>query len=279
MALEELADGCYWWPGHDHGSPGVTNMGVVVDDDGITVIDTGMVRSQWEPFADAVRALDIPVRRIVLTSGDIWHVGGTRAFTHAGVYATPAVSALLDQPLAIAAYETFMPEFVEEFEELAVLGTRPATHLVDAPAVLTPRIEVIPAPGHTPGDLVVLVPDADVCFTGSLVTVNTTPLCFFGNPTEWVETLDSIAPFATRFVPGRGPFGTSSDVATLRAYVAACIAARGELAALASGPWDTWSERRFDAVNIECAALRARNDGDIPPTMRAWITPVPDSAG
>ena len=36
-------------PGH-----GATNAGVVVDDDGVTVVDTLMVPSQWEPFAAAV---------------------------------------------------------------------------------------------------------------------------------------------------------------------------------------------------------------------------------
>ena len=32
----------------------MSNAGVVVDDDGVTVIDTLMVRSQWEPFVEAV---------------------------------------------------------------------------------------------------------------------------------------------------------------------------------------------------------------------------------
>ena len=80
---------------------------------------------------------DRDVRCIVLTSGDIWHVGGTRAFTHAAVYATPSVSELLDQPLAVDAYQTFMPEYADDFADLALLGTRTATHLIDAPAVLT----------------------------------------------------------------------------------------------------------------------------------------------
>ena len=58
-SLTELGDGVYAWlqPG---GESGVSNAGVVVDDDGITVIDTLMVRSQWEPFAAAVEALDLP---------------------------------------------------------------------------------------------------------------------------------------------------------------------------------------------------------------------------
>ena len=76
--LHELADGVFVWiqPG---GESGVSNAGVIVDDDGITVVDTLMVRSQWEPFAAAVERLGRPVRRLVLTHAHIDHVGGTRA--------------------------------------------------------------------------------------------------------------------------------------------------------------------------------------------------------
>jgi len=110
---------------------GYSNAGVVVDDDGLTVVDTLMVRSQWEPFAEAVHALDRPVRRIVLTHAHVDHVGGTKAFPHAAVYATPVTSALLDQDMPIDAYKAFMPAFADEFDELAEIGTRPASHLVD----------------------------------------------------------------------------------------------------------------------------------------------------
>jgi glyoxylase-like metal-dependent hydrolase (beta-lactamase superfamily II) len=58
----------------------VSNAGVVVDDDGLTIIDTLMVRSQWEPFAAAVAGLDLPVKRVLLTHAHIDHVGGTQAF-------------------------------------------------------------------------------------------------------------------------------------------------------------------------------------------------------
>ena len=69
LSLTELGDGVYAWllPG---GETGVANAGVVVDDDGITVIDTLMVRSQWEPFATAVAALGRPVRRTVSMVGN-----------------------------------------------------------------------------------------------------------------------------------------------------------------------------------------------------------------
>src|SRR5215831_15891342 len=96
LALTEMGDGVYAWllPG---GETGVANAGVVVDDDGITVIDTLMVRSQWEPFAAAVTALGKPIRRVVLSHAHIDHVGGTKAFPHAAVFATRPTSAVLDQ--------------------------------------------------------------------------------------------------------------------------------------------------------------------------------------
>ena len=54
--LHELADGVLVWlqPG---GESGVSNAGVVVDDDGLTVIDTLMVPEQWQPFAAAVNEI------------------------------------------------------------------------------------------------------------------------------------------------------------------------------------------------------------------------------
>ena len=136
LALTELGDGIYAWllPG---GETGVANAGVVVDADGITVIDTLMVRSQWEPFAAAVAELDLPVRRTILTHAHIDHVGGTKAFPNAAVFGSPITSDALDQAMPIEGYKKFMPAFDEEFDDLAELGTRAVTHLIDGAAQLT----------------------------------------------------------------------------------------------------------------------------------------------
>ena len=54
--LTPLAPGVSAWLDPEPG-PGHPNAGVVVDEDGITVIDTLCVPSQFGPFADAVDAL------------------------------------------------------------------------------------------------------------------------------------------------------------------------------------------------------------------------------
>jgi glyoxylase-like metal-dependent hydrolase (beta-lactamase superfamily II) len=150
--LQTLADGVWAWiqPG---GGSGVANAGVVADNDGLTVIDCLMVRSQWEPFAAAVAGLGAPVRRLVLTHAHVDHVGGSRQFPLAAVYGSPATSALLDQPMMTDAYKAFMPAFSAEFDELAEIGTRRVTHEVHDAAQLTTRLELLPASGHTAGDL------------------------------------------------------------------------------------------------------------------------------
>ena len=265
--LHELADGVFVWllPG---GETGVANAGVVVDDDGLTVIDTLMVRSQWEPFAAAVTALDRPVRRCVLTHAHIDHVGGTKAFPAAAVYATPATSWALDQPMPVDAYKSFMSAFADEFDDLAEIGTRPVTHEVDGAAHLTPRVELLTASGHTAGDLMVLVADVDVCFAGDLCFFGVTPLAFQGDPAAWADTLEVLVDLADVVVPGHGPVGGADEVRALQAYLRACVDAAGDPARIGAGPWDTWVDRaERDPINVERAALLAQGRDEMPTSM------------
>jgi cyclase len=236
---------------------------VVVDDDGITVIDALMVREQWQPFAAAVTALALPIRRLVLTHAHIDHVGGTRGFPNAAVYGSQQTSDLLEGDMPIDAYKAFMPAFAAGFDELAELGTRQVTHIVTGPAQLTARVEVLPALGHTSGDVMALVADADVLFAGDLCFFGVTPLAFQGDPDTWAAMLDVVTDLADVIVPGHGPVGGEAEVRELQTYLRHCVAGT-----IPPGPWDSWPEReQRDTINIERAALLRDGRDEMPPAM------------
>ncbi len=262
-SLTALAPGVYAWLEEPHGI-GRPNAGAVVDEDGVTVIDTLMVPSQSTRLAAAVSEFGRPVRRVVLTSGHIEFAGGTSQFRFAAVYGSALTSAHLDQPPNIEAYKAFMPEFAEEFEGLE---TRPVSHVVDSPVMLTPAVEVIPVHGHTPGNLMVRVPAAGVLFAGGMCSFGVTPLAFQGDPARWAEVLTAVADLAETMVPGHGPVGGRAQVDELQAYLVACVEADGDPSAIPPGPWDDWADRHLDAINVERAHLLARGEDRIPTSM------------
>jgi hypothetical protein len=69
--------------------------------------------------------------------------------------------------------------------------------------------------------------------------------------------------------------GGEPEVRALQAYLRACTDARGDVSALADGPWRAWPDRRCDAINVERAALVAAGLDELPPTMLRILTSPP----
>ncbi|MPY95820.1 MAG: MBL fold metallo-hydrolase [Acidimicrobiia bacterium] len=263
-SLTQLAQGVYAWladpPGH-----GRANAGVVIDADGLTLIDTLMVPSQVEPFAEEVEGFGYPIRRVVLTSPHIPYVGGSGRFWQAAFYGSEHTSEQLDLPPNVSGYRLLNPAFAAEFPD--DLTTRPITHTVSEAAWLTTVLQVAPAPGETRGNLFAVAPGADVCFAGALCSFGVVPLGFEADFEAWVASLDAVAATATRVVPGQGPLGGEAEVRDLQAYLEACLDAGGDVSRLAGGPWRDWSHPEFHEVNVERAALSRAGEDRVPEAM------------
>jgi cyclase len=84
--------------------------------------------------------------------------------------------------------------------------------------------------GHTGGDSVVIVPDANVVFGGDLVWQKHLPNLIDASTQPWIQTLDTLLqehPSAT-FVSGHGDVATPADVSAFREYLIALRTAVAE---------------------------------------------------
>lgn len=264
MTLDLLVPGVYAWL-QLPGLPGRANAGVIVDEDGITVVDTLLTPSQWMPLGDAVDALGSPVRRVVLTSSNAEYSGGTRRFRTAAVYGRPQASTHLDQPANPDILRRLYAAFADEIDD--DFATRPVSHVVDAPVQLTPAAAAIPMCGQQEENLVVVVASAGIVFAGAMCSFGVTPLAHQGNPAVWADALDGLLDLAPIVVPGHGPIGGEEEVRELQGYLRACVAARGDPSRVGPGPWDGWTARDHDAINVERAAMLALGNDGIPPSF------------
>lgn len=78
-------------------------------------------------------------------------------------------------------------------------------------------IEVGPA--HTPGDLIVHVPEAGVVYTGDILFVSVTPVMWAGPVINWIAALDKLLALdADTYVPGHGPVCGREEIEAIRRY-------------------------------------------------------------
>jgi cyclase len=78
-------------------------------------------------------------------------------------------------------------------------------------------IEVGPA--HTPGDVIVWVPDARVAIAADILFIGVTPIMWAGPVERWVAALERLLGLrAERFVPGHGPVCGPEEVRRLIDY-------------------------------------------------------------
>lgn len=78
-------------------------------------------------------------------------------------------------------------------------------------------IEVGPA--HTPGDLMVHVPDEGVVYTGDILFVGGTPVMWAGPVANWIGAIDKLLALdADKYVPGHGPVCGREEAEAVKRY-------------------------------------------------------------
>jgi glyoxylase-like metal-dependent hydrolase (beta-lactamase superfamily II) len=204
---------------------------LVVGDGAALVVDTLSTPDQAAELVDAVRAVTPYPLTIVNTHHHFDHCFGNATLAAAAGAAGEAdIWAHEDAAAHLRErgvrwqrqwYEQWLPIEPELAEGLAEAAILPPNRTVRTEAT----VDVGGRPvrlchlgrGHTDGDLVVLIPDADVVVAGDLVEESGPPDFGDAYPLEWPETLaalDRLLSPATVVVPGHG---TPVDGAFVRA--------------------------------------------------------------
>jgi len=205
VSFDQIGTGLYAYT-----AEGDPNTGVIVGDDGVMVVDAQATPAMADDvIARITKVTDKPVKYVLLTHFHAVRTLGASAFKGVDILASDATRGLIaergkeDMDSEIARF----PRLFRGAETIPGL-TWPTITFPDQTSVWLGRREVRImhiGRGHTAGDVIAIVPDAGVVFSGDLVEYKSA--CYGGDAhfTDWLATLDHLAELqANALVPGRG---------------------------------------------------------------------------
>ncbi|HEY6831347.1 MAG TPA: MBL fold metallo-hydrolase [Pseudolabrys sp.] len=205
VSFDQIGSGLYAYT-----AEGDPNSGVIVGDDCVMVIDAQATPAMAEDLiARVAKVTDKPIKYVLLTHYHAVRVLGASAFKGADILASDVTRGLIaergkqDMDSEIGRF----PRLFRAVESIPGL-TWPNLTFPDEISVWLGRREVRIihiGRGHTAGDVIALVPDAGVVFSGDLVEYKSACYCGDAHFTDWPTTLDHLAELqAVALMPGRG---------------------------------------------------------------------------
>ncbi|MFL9500108.1 MBL fold metallo-hydrolase [Rhodopseudomonas palustris] len=189
---------------------GDPNSAVIVGDDGCLVFDAQATPAMAGKVIERVRSVtDKPIKYVVLSHYHAVRVLGASAYQAQGIIASQETYRLIEergQQDWDSEYGRF-PRLFQDAESIPGL-TWPTLAFDGEMSVFLGKREVRLmqlGAGHTSGDIVAWVPDAQVMFTGDLVEYHSACYCGDAYLREWPATLNEIREFNPQAIaPGRG---------------------------------------------------------------------------
>lgn len=226
--LTKVAEGVYSYLDDKDPSPATSfgaNAGIVIGKDGIVVIDTLISAKKARQFIKDIRAVSKkPIKYVVNTHDHLDHVLGNSAFAKIGA----TIIAHTDAKAALIKSSDTMLQNAKTYglSDDAMKGTTialPSLTFTDAMQIDLGdrRVELMNAsPSHSPGSIIVYIPDSKTLFAGDVLFTNYHPYMGNGDIMGWVKALDRIADMdVINIIPGHGPLSSKKDIADMKQYI------------------------------------------------------------
>lgn len=214
LDVKEIVEGVFVHQGRvETPAPGnagdLSNIGFIVGEESVAVIDAGGSRAVGERLYAAIRKVtDLPIKWLILTHMHPDHVFGAEIFQEAGaqIVGHPKLADAL-----INRQDAYQENYATLLGAQSFLGSRIIRPDLDAEAVreidLGRRRLLLKTyeTAHTDNDLTVFDTSTGTLFTGDLVFARHTP-ALDGSILGWLSVLQDLSSFdAARIVPGHGP--------------------------------------------------------------------------
>jgi glyoxylase-like metal-dependent hydrolase (beta-lactamase superfamily II) len=212
ISFDEIGKGVYAYT-----AEGDPNTGVVVGDDSVLVFDAQGTPKMAETVIARVRQVtDKPIHHVVLSHYHAVRVLGAPAYGAREIICSDVARAMIvergeqDKASEIGRF----PRLFQGADSIRPGLTWPtATFSAELSLWLGKReVRLMRlGRGHTAGDVVAWIPDAQVAFAGDLVEYGATPYCGDAHFSDWPATLDKLSALGSvAMVPGRGAALTSA---------------------------------------------------------------------
>ncbi len=251
--LVKVADGVYAAIAKSGGLAS-GNAGFVIGDDGVLIFDTFFTPAAIEELIAEIQTLTkLPIKYAVNSHYHLDHTGGNQVLAARGVpiiahdnlikWQTNRNKRFLPAPEELQKRRDDAAKQLSETPEdqkdkratlerqirrldamMAIKLTNPTvTFGAGTVHLYLGKREVILStlPGHTGGDVLAYVPDANVVFTGDLGWSKTLPNLVDATVNDWIPTLDKILNQypAAKFIPGHGNVAEAAEIKDFRDYL------------------------------------------------------------
>lgn len=207
-----------------HNQGYMVNSTVIIGDQGVILVDSGASDEVGRHLATTIAKLTPkPVTHIINTHHHGDHTLGNIAFPGAQVISSAQCKTLVEKTGDewIGIMENLIGHKLPNTKPVPASLTYPDLSRTDSTLQGVKLLLWVPKGSHTPGDMMVYLPDEKVLIGGDILVNTLTPNLRDGNLKNWIGTLEETQQFdAQTIIPGHGPLMTQADVKKLHDLLA-----------------------------------------------------------